>query len=285
MGPSGVIMRHRGVFKKSRPEAIWGLAAVFVILFFQLSAAAVEDSAAARHFYFVQITDTHWGRSDNLEKTAQAVDMINALPFPVECVVHTGDITSDRVDDAALVTRGKAVMNRLGVPVHYVPGNHDILKKNSGPTRAAYEKHFGPLISGATYKGVVFLFVCTEPLARSFMLEDYHPLKELQSTLEMTNGKPVIIFHHTPSADDFYNNKMHQRWSEEAQNAWVALLSAYNVKAVICGHFHRAEQHRVGDIPLYVAPSIDGAWGRQASFRIYEYQNGQIGYRTQYLEP
>jgi uncharacterized protein (DUF1015 family) len=33
-------------------------------------------------------------------------------------------------------------------------------------------------------------------------------------------------------------------------------------------------------------PDIPGriSWGRQACFRIYEYQDGRIGYPTQYLE-
>jgi hypothetical protein len=30
--------------------------------------------------------------------------------------------------------------------------------------------------------------------------------------------------------------------------------------------------------------SVAGYWGRQASFRLYEYRDGRVGYRTIYLQ-
>jgi hypothetical protein len=53
---------------------------------------------------------------------------------------------------------------------------------------------------------------------------------------------------------------------------------------VIAGHFHRDELHWVGDVPLFVCAPLAGYWGRQGSYRIYEYKDGRLGYRTQYLE-
>jgi UDP-2,3-diacylglucosamine pyrophosphatase LpxH len=64
----------------------------------------------------------------------------------------------------------------------------------------------------------------------------------------------------------------------------VKLINSYNVKAVIAGHFHRDELHWLENVPLYVSSPVAGYWGRQATFRIYEYSNGKIGYRTQYIE-
>ena len=108
--------------------------------------------------------------------------------------------------------------------------------------------------------------------------------RELEKYLKKSNGKPVIVFHHAPSVDDFYNNKLHTSWEKEIRGKWVKVINAYNVKAVIAGHFHRDEHHWLGNVPLYVSSSIAGYRGRQASFRIYEYSKGKIGYRTQYIK-
>ena len=237
----------------------------FFIIFFACFSASARDNNSGAHFYFIQISDTHWGRGDNLNKTKKIVSMINALPMTIQCVVHTGDITSNCIDDPDLVLQGKAIMEKLEVPVHYIPGNHDILKRVYDDTKSAYMKHFGGLVTEKTYNGVVFLMVYTEPLAKSFKDKNYQPLVLVKSALERTEGKPVIVFHHTPSVGDFYNNTMHKGWKADVQKAWSDMLNAYDVKAVIAGHFHRDEHHWVGNIPLYVSSSISGAWGRQAA--------------------
>ena len=130
---------------------------------------------------------------------------------------------------------------------------------------------------------IIFLMIYTEPLTRFFPDKDFQPLTELSKALDQSKGKPVIIFHHSPSVGDFYNNTMHYRWQEEIQKKWVSLINSHNVKAVVAGHFHRDEHHWLGNVPLYISSSIAGYWGRQATFRLYEYKNGKLGYRTQYI--
>ena len=165
-----------------------------------------------------------------------------------------------------------------------MPGNHDILRSRHAVTQEAYTKNFGSLVTEAEYDGVVFLLIYTEPLAKSFSLEEYTPLSELEAALKRANKKPVLLFHHSPSVEDFYNNAMHEGWEKEIQEKWTSILNSYNVKAVIAGHFHRDEHHWVGEVPLYVSSSLAGNWGRQATFRVYEYKDGKVGYRTQYMK-
>ena len=236
------------------------------------------------HFYFVQITDTHFGDKDHLDRTKKAVERINKLPMPIKCVVHTGDIAMNNIEDKSVIDFGLSILKKLTVPIHYVPGNHDILRQKLKLTHKAYIEKFGGLISQAEYNDVLFIFVYTEPLRKAFTIEGYPPMELLENYLKQSEGKPVIVFHHAPSVDDFYKNKFHKSWKKEMREKWVKLINAYNVKAVIAGHFHRDEHHWLGDVPLYVSPPIAGYWGRQATFRIYEYRNGKIGYRTQYIE-
>lgn len=258
---------------------------IFTMLFCLLSVMSCASPQVSddTNFYFVQITDTHFGDYEHYKRSEKAVRAINDLPMKIECVVHTGDITSEKLDNTDIVTNSIALLGGLDVPVHYIPGNHDILRNNHDTIMQIYTNYYGKLISQQEYNGVIFLFVYTEPLAKDFLVPEYKPLQELEARLKHAGGKPVIIFHHTPSVDDFYNNQMHQGWKNDIREQWVALLNQYNVKAVIAGHFHRDEQHWLGNVPLYVSSSIAGYWGRQATYRIYEYKEGKISYRTQYI--
>jgi len=77
---------------------------------------------------------------------------------------------------------------------------------------------------------------------------------------------------------------MHDGWPDDVQGKWIELINSFNVIAVIAGHFHRDEHHWLGNVPLYVAAPIAEFFGRQVSYRIYEYKNGRVGYRTVYVE-
>ncbi len=236
------------------------------------------------HFYFAQITDTHFGSRDHLKRTRKIVQQLNALPMKIACVVHTGDIVADRIDDVGLVKKSLALMSGITAPLHYVPGNHDILEDKLQATVPLYRAAFGDLITSVQYHGVVFLFVYTEPLRKSFAVDGYRPLVQLRKQLEQAGGKPVILFHHAPSVKNLYNNKVYRGWRADVETQWIELLNAHNVKAVITGHYHRDEFHWLGRVPLYVGPPVAGYWGRQASYRVYEYDNGKVSYSTQYVE-
>jgi 3',5'-cyclic AMP phosphodiesterase CpdA len=122
--------------------------------------------------------------------------------------------------------------------------------------------------------------IYTEPLAKSFILEGYSPLAELEAALKRAGKKPVIVFHHSPDAVNSYQ----EEWKKEIREKWKSILNSYNVKAVIAGHFHRDGHYLLGDVPVYVSSSIADYFGGQATFRVYEYKDGKLGYSTQYLE-
>ncbi len=243
------------------------------------------------HFYFVQLTDTHLGANDHLERTAEAVREINALPMKVEFVAHTGDIFDQGPKDANLVRKGMAIFKRLKAPIHFVAGNHDVLNE-PWPWHASvlqselklFEDRVGPLAQKAEYHGVVMLFVCVELPARDIKLEGHDPLAWVEDQLKAAGGKPVIIFIHTPPVPDWMDRN-HPGWPKENESKWLDLINRYNVKAVIAGHFHRDEEHRLGHVPLFISAPISShrILHNEGSFRIYEYTDGKLTYRTQYL--
>jgi len=257
-----------------------------LIIFLQMMiiAGCSTNESDTTKIYFVQISDTHYDEPGSKERIENVISEVNNLPMEIVCVVHTGDITQEKLENDTTVTNAVALFNTFDIPVHFLPGNHDILQKRYIETKQSYRKHFGSLTTYQEYKGVVFLLIFTEPLAQSFSDSSYNPLVELEAGLKKATGKPVIVFHHTPSVEDFYKNKMHDGWKKEVRDKWGELLNRHNVKAVITGHFHRDEHHWIGNVPLYVCAPISAYWDRQLTYRIYEYKDGKIGYRTQYLQ-
>ncbi|MGC4115659.1 MAG: metallophosphoesterase [Myxococcales bacterium] len=224
------------------------------------------------HFFFAQITDTHVGDKDGQQRTQQVVAALAATAFPLALVVHTGDL-AERGDTQDVA---KTELSKIPVPLHVLPGNHDMMEDASAQS---FVSRWGALSSSAEYEGVVFLFVYDQAAP------DYDPLDWLGKALGAAGEKPVIVFHHEPPVEDFYNNVLHPGWPEEKRQAWTALLEFHHVVADVAGHFHRDEQHLLGTIPLFVAAPVSGRFGRQAAWRIYEYDSGRLTYRTQYIEP
>lgn len=238
------------------------------------------------YFYFAQVTDTHIGAEGYYDRLEYALRAINYSSLEPKFIAVTGDITNEVIDDAKNedMRKSSELFKKSGLPVHFLPGNHDIKPDRLEPMLKAYKKYFGPVPSKAEYEGVVFLFFYIEPMINNFTIPGYEPMQWLENELKAAKGKPVVIFQHNPFSGDFYNNTLHAVGSAELREQWTKLLNSYDVKAVITGHFHRDELHWVGNVPLYVSAPVIGHWGRQNTYRVYEYNNGKIGYRTQYLE-
>jgi 3',5'-cyclic AMP phosphodiesterase CpdA len=222
---------------------------------------------------FVQLTDTHVGVSDNEQRTRRVVAAINALDPPPTCVVHTGDLAEAGPPQKT----AEEVLGELTVPLHVVAGNHDV---GSDAEALAFIEAWGSLSSQADYHGVRLLFVHD----REVRGLDYDPVVWLGRALEEAGELPVIVFHHEPPVDDLVNGVLMAGWPLRKREAWAALLVEHGVLATIAGDFHRDELHFQGGVPLYVASSVAGEFGRQASFRIYELADGRLSYRTIYLD-
>ena len=255
-----------------------------LILIFAGGCCPSSRSELAPHFYFVQITDTHWGTRNGIALTRKAVDAINELPLKIAFVVHTGDVTADTIGDSNVVNEGLAVMKRLPMPVYYVPGNHDITKGDARETARLFKKHFSSLSRRVDVEGVVCLFFFSEPMSSGYRVGGYDAKEWLRENLEAAGKKPVLLFQHFPAVHDVRGQNGEAAWTDTYSPAWLRLFDRNpQIKAVVAGHFHRDELHWVGTTPVYVSSSVADFWGRQPSFRVYEYKDGRLGYWTVYL--
>ena len=256
------------------------IAAVFLLL---ASCAGLAPSRAGEGdaFYFVQITDTHFGARGYLENIEKTVARINDLPQDIAFVVHTGDIMNDNITDPAVVAQGLAALAKLEVPIYYCAGNHDISAWLPEEEKAAYLNNFGDLVHCHDHGQVRFIFAFTMPLEIGTEVAGYNPLMEVEALLKEAAGRPAIILLHNPPLSKRLNPE-DSLWRREAGRAWNDLLARYNVRAVLAGHLHSDELYWMGDTPLYIAPSVHNHGGRSQTphFRVYSYEAGRLSYWT-----
>src|SRR6476646_10128032 len=111
-------------------------------------------------FYFVQLSDTHWGftgpdaNPDATGTLPKAVAAVNALTKQPDFIVFTGDLTHSTEDGRERRRRHgefKEIVSALKVKdIRFMPGEHD----GSLDLSKAFQEFFGPTHYTFDYKGV-----------------------------------------------------------------------------------------------------------------------------------
>lgn len=264
---------------------------------FRAMAFLATLAASAGPFHFVQISDTHQGRAIHQYRYRKAIGEINALPFPVECVIHTGDLVSNGVKSPDVAAAASNLLASIDAPTIVCPGNHDILFQYSDPTNRflataqAYMRHFGPLAQAIETDNALYIAICTETLRRHDAPEipGFDPLAWLEDRLsQCPQGKPAFVCTHVPDCDDFFQGVFSPAWENaEGLEAWRAVLRRHpNVRAVLAGHFHRNvyAEHADGGPPTVVASCFANFWQRQASYRLFTVDGDRLSWQDCYVE-
>src|SRR5436190_1775694 len=123
---------------------------------------AAAKGAAYDDFYFVQLSDTHWGfegppNPDAKGTLKKAVAAVNSLSEPPDFIVFTGDLTHT-TDDPKLrrqrLAQFREIVSELKVKdVRFMPGEHDASLDHGD----AYQEFFGKTHYTFDHKGVHFI--------------------------------------------------------------------------------------------------------------------------------
>jgi 3',5'-cyclic AMP phosphodiesterase CpdA len=210
-------------------------------------------------FTFVQISDSHIGfdkpaNPDPVATLNQALDQIAALPKKPDFILHTGDITHTAQPDQfelALKT-----IQRLGVEVHYAPGEHDI---TDADTAKAYMERFGKgARDGAYYafdhKGVHFIalnnVVDLKKNGLGFLGPDQ--LAWVAADLKgKTSETPIVVFCHIP----LWAVAPEWGWGTDDSQGLLTLLARFGSVTVMNGHIHQILQKVEGKATFHTARS------------------------------
>lgn len=220
-------------------------------------ATRAESMAAAyTDFYFVQLSDTHWGyqgpaNPDAAVTLRKAVATVNALENPPEFIVFTGDLTHTTDDPAERRRRlaeFKSIVADLKVKtVHFMPGEHDA----SLDRGAAFKEFFGDTFYTFDHKGVHFIAIdnVSDPGAK---IGD-EQLAWLRTDLAKLDKKaPIVVLTHRPLFD------LAPKWDWATRDGAQAieLLMPHENVTVFYGHIHQEHHHMTGHIAHHSAKSL-----------------------------
>jgi len=229
-----------------------------------------ESRATDPLFTFVQLSDAHVGNENSRpthRRLQAAVALANAL-CPA-FVIDTGDVATHpvyaaRPEHLAEFEEYRRYVAALEVPLHVVPGNHDIGYADPGDSRwgdnnpwgdhgklvKAYEKTFGPLNRAFSQNGFRFVLANNNPAVSggSGVLTPGQ-LKWIED--ELRRGEVTFVFCHI----ELLEQGEGPVWGESAQ-ALAALCEGYGVPAVAYGHKHRLHVTEFAGTQYIMCPDL-----------------------------
>jgi predicted phosphodiesterase len=242
----GVVFASALVRGEARPrEAAGGLAAW-----------QAPPAAAADDFFFLQLSDTHWGYSGAANPEAdstlkRAVSTINALPVQPDFIVFTGDLTHT-TDDGDLRRKRmgefKSIVGELKTKnVKFLPGEHDAsLDKGK-----AYAENFGELHYAFDHKGLHF--VVLDNVSDPAGAVGDEQIAWLKSDLGKLDAQtPLVVLAHRPLFD------LYPQWDWATRDGAkvVELLQTRKDVSVFYGHIHQEHHDTTGSILHHSARSL-----------------------------
>jgi 3',5'-cyclic AMP phosphodiesterase CpdA len=207
-------------------------------------------------FFFLQLSDTHWGFSGPPNPEADTtlrstIATINAVPIRPDFVIFTGDLTHT-TDDANVrrerMRQFKAIVADLKVKeVRFLPGEHDAALDQG----EAYREFFGELHYAFEHKGVYFVALdnVSDPGA-ILGVEQLAWLEKQVASAPKTS--PLVVFAHRPLFDLFPAWDWHTKDGAQA----IAILQKHPNVNVLYGHIHRENEERTGTITHRAARSL-----------------------------
>lgn len=247
-----------------------GTGAVFMVRAGIVSSVTLDQALAApaekrlpiggaKPFSFVQISDSHIGFSkpanpDPLGTLRESLDKIRALPVRPDLVVHTGDIThlaqQDQFDLA------KQIYGELGIPIHFVPGEHDLVD-GSDPT--AFLAAFGAGSKGNGWSSFDFNGVHFIALVNVVTLGDRgmgtlgrEQVDWLKRDLSgLSSSTPIVLLTHFPLWPLYPD----WGWGTEDGVSALALLKRFGSVTALNGHIHQVQTKVEGHIRFHSAMS------------------------------
>jgi len=236
--------------------AVGGGVAFASALVHRSAVAASIAPGTAGDFYFVQLSDTHWGfegppnpeASNTLRKAVMAV---NQLATPPDFIVFTGDLThtTDDADERRRrLAEFKSIVADLKVKdIHFIPGEHDA----SLDRGAAFKEMFGDTFYTFDHKGVHFIAIdnVSDP-GGSIGDEQLAWLRKDLS--QQARDAPIVVLTHRPLFD------LVPKWDWATRDGAqaIALLMPYTNVTVFYGHIHQEHHHTTDHIEHHAAKSL-----------------------------
>jgi len=219
--------------------------------------AATSKGSKLEEFYWVQLSDSHWGfdgppiNPDAKGTLKKAVEEVNGLSQQPDFVVFTGDLThttDDPVERRKRMTEFRDIVAGLNVKtVKFMPGEHDA----SLDRGKAYREFFGEPNYTFEHKGIHFIVLdnVSDPAA---MIGEAQ-LQWLKADLgKLDKNARIVVFTHRPLFD------LYPQWDWATRDGAkaVELLMPFSNVTVFYGHIHQEHHQMTGHIAHHAAKSL-----------------------------
>lgn len=222
-----------------------------------LPAATAMSGNKPEDFFFVQLTDTHWGfqgpalNPDAGGTLQKAVAAVNALEQRPDFVVFTGDLT--HTTDSPQVRRDRMkqfqdIVSKLNVKtVRFMPGEHDA----SLDQGEAFQQLFGQTHYTFDHKGVHFVAIdnVSDPKAR---VGDAQIAWLKADLAKLPAEVPVVVLTHRPLFDLYPD----WDWATRDGAAVMDVLMPRKNVTVFYGHIHQQHHTKTAHIEHHAAESL-----------------------------
>ena len=231
-----------------------GVGAVFVSGLAR--AAEASGATASEDFYFVQLSDAHWGfrgaaNPDAEHTLTKAVSTVNSLKLQPDFIIFTGDLTHTTDDPAERrkrMTEFKEIVAGLKVKaMHFLPGEHDASLDNG----AAYKELFGQSYYTFEHKGIHFIALDNVSDAGGRIGDVQLDWLKRDLAAQAQHAR-IVVFTHRPLFDLVPKWDWATRDGEKA----LALLMPHPNVTVFYGHIHQEHHHMTGHIAHHAAKSL-----------------------------
>jgi hypothetical protein len=212
---------------------------------------------AAQDFYFVQLSDTHWGfKGDAVNPEAKntlpkAIAEVNALKQQPDFVVFTGDLTQTTDDPQERRKRMAEVRDMIkGLKVktvRFLAGEHDASSDNG----TAFKEFFGETHYTFDHKGVHFIVLdnVSDPGAALGEAQ----LNWLKADLAQLDKKqPIVVLTHRP----LFDLAADWDWATRDGQQAIDMLMPYEHVVVFYGHIHQEHHQMTGHIAHHAAMGL-----------------------------
>ncbi|HMK67717.1 MAG TPA: metallophosphoesterase [Stellaceae bacterium] len=219
--------------------------------------AWAAGAEAAGDFYFVQLTDTHWGfTGDKINPEAKntlrkAVAEVNMLKPAPDFIIFTGDLThttDDGNERRRRMTEFKGIIADLKVKnIRFMPGEHDA----SLDAGTAFKEMFGETHYTFDHKGVHFIALdnVSDPGASLGQAQ----LDWLKADLAKLDKKqPIVVFAHRP----LFDLAADWDWATKDGKIAIDMLMPYEHVTVFYGHIHQEHHDMTGHIAHHAGMSL-----------------------------
>ena len=275
-------------------------------------------------FSFVVVADTHVNEAEDTSTSPYETnhlanprarhvfaEIAAMRPLP-RFVVHLGDIVHPVPSLPAFhdaVAHFKSIAAQLPVPLHVIPGNHDVGDKTVDwmPAEqvcddylATYREAFGADWYAFDEGGVRFVML-NSLLLNSGLADEARQRAWLEDRIDTAGGLRVFLFMHYPPYIHRPDEAGNYDNVDEPARAWLLeQIAKPPVEAVFAGHVHNFWYDRAGEAEMYllpstaflrhdfsefcsVAPSADSEFGRGDTakfgwFRVDVFDDGHVAY-------